>query len=109
MSKSKILTEAPTTIIRVEDLIAKKDAEYPEDPAHNICNGAQDPVMTRAGNSGCVRIRKLCNSTDKLGSVKHNVRTAPVRVRDDSLDQDVNSVKVEERLKRQVCENEDGK
>ena len=24
--------EAPTTIIRVEDFIAKKDAEYPEDP-----------------------------------------------------------------------------
>ena len=92
MSKSKILTEAPMTIIRIENLITKKDAKNPEDPARNICNGAQDPVMTRAGNSGCVRIRKLCNSMDKLSSVKHSVRTAPVRVRDDSLDQDVNSV-----------------
>jgi hypothetical protein len=52
MPKSEILTEAPTTIIRVEDLIAKKDAEYPEDPARDVCNGAQDPVTTRAGNSG---------------------------------------------------------
>jgi hypothetical protein len=34
------------TIIRVEDLIAKKDAEYPEDPARNVCNGAQDSVTT---------------------------------------------------------------
>jgi hypothetical protein len=34
------------TIILVKDLIAKKDAEYPEDPACDICNGAQDPVMT---------------------------------------------------------------
>jgi hypothetical protein len=52
MPKSEILTEAPTTIIRVEDLISKKDAEYPEDPACDVCNGAQDPVTTRAGNSG---------------------------------------------------------
>ena len=32
--------------IRVEDLMAKKDAEYPEDPARNVCNHAQDPVIT---------------------------------------------------------------
>jgi hypothetical protein len=52
-SKPQIPTEAPTTKIRVEDLIAKKDAEYPEDPVRNVCNGAEDPVTTRAGNSGC--------------------------------------------------------
>src|SRR6267154_474378 len=73
----KVLTEAPTTIIRVKDLIAKKDAEYTKDPAHDVCNGAQDPVTTRAGNSGSVRIRKLCNPTDKLSSAKKENTTAP--------------------------------
>src|SRR6266403_4934385 len=62
MSKSESLTKAPTTIIRVKSLKAKENAEYPEDPACNVCNGAQDPVTTRAGNSGRVWIRKLCNS-----------------------------------------------
>ena len=33
--------EVPTTIIRVGNLIAKKDAEYPGGPARNVCNGAQ--------------------------------------------------------------------
>jgi hypothetical protein len=39
-------------IIGVKDLIAKEDAEYPEDPARDVCIGVQDPVTTRAGNSG---------------------------------------------------------
>ena len=51
-SKSELLTEARTTIIRIEDLITKKDAEYPKGPARDVCNGAQDPVTTRAGYSG---------------------------------------------------------
>jgi hypothetical protein len=41
----------------VENLIAKKDAEYPEDPAHKVCNGTQDPVTMRARNSRCVRLK----------------------------------------------------
>jgi hypothetical protein len=51
-SKSRILKDAPTTIIRIKDLIAKKDAENPEDPARNVCNGAEDSATTRGGNSG---------------------------------------------------------
>jgi hypothetical protein len=50
--KSHTLTEAPTTIIGVENLIAKEDAKYPEHPARDVCSSAQDPVTTRAGNSG---------------------------------------------------------
>jgi hypothetical protein len=51
--KFNILEKAPTTIKRVENLIAKKDAEYPEDPARDVCNGAEDPITTslRAENS----------------------------------------------------------
>jgi hypothetical protein len=59
------LTEAPTTIKRVEDLIAKEDAEYPKGPTCNVCDGAQDPVTTRTRYSGGFRIRELCNSTNK--------------------------------------------
>lgn len=33
-------------MIRVEDFVAKKKAEYPVDPACDVCNGAQDSVMT---------------------------------------------------------------
>jgi hypothetical protein len=106
-SKSRILTEAPTTMIRVEDLIAKKEAEYPEDPARDVCNCAQDPVTTRAGNSGRARIWKLGNSTDKLGSAKCNWHHRPVRP--DSLNQDVYGIEIKERLERHVGENEDGK
>ena len=105
-SKFRRLTEAPTTIIRVEDLIAKKDAEYPKDPARNVCNGAEDPVTTRAGNSGSVRIQKLCNPTDKLSSPKkQQVR----QVRPDSLNQDVDGIEIEKGLEGQMCENDDRK
>ena len=104
-SKYELLTEAPTTIIRVEDLIAKKDAEYPEDPARDVCNGAQDPVMTTAGNSGRVQIRELCDSTDKLGSAN---TTAHIKCRKrDSLDQYIESIENEKRLERHARENKD--
>jgi hypothetical protein len=43
-------------IIRVEGFIAKKDAEYPEGPARNVCEGTLDPVTTSSGNSRCIRI-----------------------------------------------------
>jgi hypothetical protein len=33
--------KVPMTIIRVEDLRAKKDVKYSEGPACNVCNGAQ--------------------------------------------------------------------
>ena len=37
------------TIKRVEDLVAKKVAEYPEDPTHNVSGDVRDPVMNRTG------------------------------------------------------------
>ena len=61
-------------IIRAEDLVAKKNTEYPEEPAHNACSSTRDPDMNRAGNSGCVRI-ELCDSTDKLGSANRKQQT----------------------------------
>ena len=66
-------------IMRVEVLIAKKDTEYPDHPARNVCNRAQDPVTTRAGNFGCVRIWELCYSMDKFGSANTTVPPGPVR------------------------------
>jgi hypothetical protein len=63
------LTEAPTAVERVEDFIAKKDAEYPDGPACNVGNGAQNPVTARTGHSGCFRIGELC----------HSIRTKPVK------------------------------
>ena len=108
-SKSLILAEAPTTNVRVQDLVAKKDAGYPEDPARNVYNGAQDPVATRAGEFGCIQIRELCSSMDKLGSANTTAPPAGRRLGANSLDQGVNSIGVEERLKRYMCEDEDGK
>ena len=32
-----------------KDLVAKKVAEYPEDPTHNARSDARDPVMNRTG------------------------------------------------------------
>ena len=88
----------------------KKDARYPEDPARNVYNGAQDPVATRAGDSGRVQIRELCSSMDKLGSENTTARPASTRrLGANSLDLGVNSIGVEERLKRHLCEDEDGK
>ena len=40
----------------MKDFMAKKDTGYPEDPAHNVCNGTQDPVIVTAmpgGNKDC--------------------------------------------------------
>ena len=45
--KSHTLTDAQTAIIRIEDLIAKKDTEHSEGPA-----GTQGPVMTRTSGFG---------------------------------------------------------
>ena len=42
--------EVPTTIIRLENLIAKKDAEYPGGPSTQCVQRC--PVTNRAGNSG---------------------------------------------------------
>ena len=43
--KSRTLTEAQTTIIRIEDLIAKKDTNRSEGPARSVCDDAQDPGL----------------------------------------------------------------
>ena len=56
------LMEAPTMVKGVDELIAKKDTEYPDDPVCNIGDGTQDPVLTRIGHSGGVGIRELCHS-----------------------------------------------
>ena len=39
------------TVIRVEDLMARKDAEYTEDPARKVCNSAEDPATTRVNTT----------------------------------------------------------
>ena len=45
---------------------------------------------------------------DKLGSAKHNNGTAARHEqRDDSLDQDIYRIEIEERLKGHMCENEE--
>jgi hypothetical protein len=100
MSKFQIFTEAPRAIIRVEDLIAKKDAEYPVDPAHNA-----HPVTTRAGNSGAPGFGNF--ATLRINSVQQTQTHHPVRA--DSLDQDANSIEAKGCLKRHVCKDEDGK
>jgi len=64
-----------------------------------------DPVTTRAGNSGCIRIQELCNSTDKLGSAQN----AQGLVRGDSLDEGIYGIEIEERLKRHVDKNKEWK
>ena len=87
--------EAPTTIIRMKDFMAKKDAGYPEDPAHNVCNSAQDPVMTRARNSACIQIWKLCNSMDKRNSIQQNTTAYKTNTEGpNSLNQDVFGIEV---------------
>jgi len=69
----------------MKDFMAKKDAGYPEDPAHNICNGAQDPVMTRAGN----------NSMDKRNSIQQNTTAYKTNTEGpNSLNQDVFGIEV---------------
>ena len=67
-----------TTIIRVEDLMTKKDTKYPEDPACNVRERTQDPVSTKAGNSWCTCIWEFCNY-GKTRFSKHN-RTKPQKV-----------------------------
>ena len=51
--------------------MAKEDTGYPECPARNVCDGAQDPVTARAKNSRGIRIQEPRNSTDKLGSAQN--------------------------------------
>jgi hypothetical protein len=76
---------------------SQEDAEYPEDPAHDVCNGpgAQHLVTTYSGR---VRIRELCSSTTEIKLVQQNTTAARARARDDSLDQDVYSIEVEKGL-----------
>jgi hypothetical protein len=62
------------TVIRVEGLMARKDAEYPEDPARKVCNGAEDPVTTRARNLGCVQIWNLYNSNGRTWFQKNTTQ-----------------------------------
>ena len=41
------LTEAPTTVEGVEELVSNKDDEKPDGLECDVGNGAQDPVVTR--------------------------------------------------------------
>ena len=41
------LTEAPTTVEVVEELISNKDNKKPDGPECDVGNGTQDPVATR--------------------------------------------------------------
>jgi hypothetical protein len=70
------LTKAPST---VDELVAKQDAEYPDGPACNIGNGAQDPVTTRTyfggGNFATLAtsiIIPLKQHINKLNSLDHD-------------------------------------
>jgi hypothetical protein len=54
------LTDAQTTIIRIEHLIAKKDTEDKEGPARSVCDGAQES-------------RPDSGTTEKLSSTLANI------------------------------------
>lgn len=56
------LTEAPTTVEGVEELVSKKDDEEPDDPRCDVGNSAQDPVATRTRHSRGFRIRESRHS-----------------------------------------------
>jgi hypothetical protein len=106
MSNGETLTEAPTTVERVDELVPKKDSEYPNDPACNVGGGAQDPVTTRTGHSGGFRIRELCHTAKQIW-VNRNVKWGWTRCY--SLDQDVHSIEIEKGLKGHVGENDERK
>jgi hypothetical protein len=78
-------------IIRIMGFIAKKDAEYPEDPARKVYNGGRYD-QSWLGTPGASGFGNSATTTHHLPPqyepwVKY------------SLDEDVDSVKVEERLK----------
>jgi hypothetical protein len=58
------LTEAPTTVEGVEELVSKEDDEKPDGPGDGVGNNTQDPVATRTGHSRGVRIRESRHSAD---------------------------------------------
>src|SRR5712672_3899399 len=93
------LTEAPTTVERVHELIAKNDSEYPNGPACDVCDGAQDPVTTRTRHTRGVGIRELCHSvkgrTDGQSRLRMNNEHDEKGSRGDSLDQDEHSIEIE--------------
>ena len=102
------LTEAPTTVERVHELIAKKDTEDPDSPACNVGDGAQDPVTTRTRHSGGFRIRKFGHSADGNGVNKQMLAKAG-QVELNSLDHDVHSIEIEKGLEGHVGEHDEGK
>ena len=72
LRRQNLDTEAPTTTKTVDDLIARKDTEYPGDPARNVCNrdGARTQLRPESGTPGAsgFGIRGLCSLTNTLGS-----------------------------------------
>ena len=50
--KSLTLTEAPTTIIGVEDFIVKEDAEYAEGSAYMYATGPRTQLRPEPGTPG---------------------------------------------------------
>ena len=62
--------------------------------------------MTRTRDSGGVRIRKFCNSTDR--SSQKYAQKRCTQLEPNSLNKDVYGIEVEIRLQGQVRENEEG-
>jgi hypothetical protein len=54
--------KAPMMVEGVDELIAKHDAKYPDDPTCNASDGTQDPVSTRTGYTGGIQIQEFCHS-----------------------------------------------
>ena len=96
------LTEAPTMVERIHELIAKKDTEDPNRPACNVGDGAQDPVTTRTRYSRGFGIRKLGHSANRNG-VKKQILAKAEQVELNSLNYDVHSVEIEKGLEGHLC------
>ena len=60
------LTDSPPANEGVYEFVHRANDEDPNEPACNICRGAQCPVATRTGSS--VRVGELCNATDAFRS-----------------------------------------
>jgi hypothetical protein len=73
--------------------------------AYTLCDGAQDPVTTIAGNSG--RFGNFATPTEIISVQQTQPHTKCRRL--DLLDQDVYGIEIEKRLERHVGENDEGK
>ena len=56
------LTEVPTTVEGVEELVSNEDNKKPDGPGCDVGNGTQDLVATRTRHSRGIRIWKSQHS-----------------------------------------------